>query len=349
MTSRMQEYSFTVTGYAGFEDEILRLRNANRSNAQTRGYLDWRYRGLVNAPEPKVFWIRSASGHAVGMSSLIFRRYWENNRQLHLAVLGDISLDANSRGKGLGQQLFKFVRRYIDEHLPDCSAFVIPNAAAQTGLTSAAWRIGGRLTSYVFLLDPTEKLHGLLRYRWLAMRVAWLIKKFISGILQFHLQQGCSMHLVAGPDDSFQALWKTLPKEGLILRDRGLASLTWRYADHPHEQFKFAKFTRSGELLGYVIFKLSQEDKTCFVYDIVVTKQEDLKSIVALFVMHCNDREDIGTIRLLLNDNHPYCRNLWMAGFIPRRASGVFQVYLPNGRAQEASCTWAITWGDKDI
>ncbi|MCI0563596.1 MAG: GNAT family N-acetyltransferase, partial [Nitrososphaera sp.] len=342
----MQDYSFTVTGYAGFEDEVLGLRNANRSKAQTRGYLDWRYRGLLNAPEPKVFWIKSSSGRAVGMSSLIFRPYWVNDRPLHLAVLGDISLDASLRGKGLGQKLLHFVTRYIDEHLPDCVGFVIPNSVAKKSLSLIGWRIGGKLIPHVFLLDSADKLHELVRNRWLATWAARRFRAIALGILRLNLKERCSMELIPAPDDSFEALWQNLPKVGLIVRDMGSGSLAWRYVDHPHHKFRFAKFTRAGDPIGFVIFSLSPEDHTGLVYDMVVRKQGDVKSIVAAFLMHCFAYESISTVRLLMNDDHPYCRGLWALGFVPRKAAAVFQVYTPKNRIQGSPSKWAITWGD---
>src|ERR1041385_5662786 len=99
------DLSLVLTGYAGHEEQVLRVRNANRSTEQTRGYMDWRYRQLPNMPPPCVAWLVSASGEAVGMAAAIFRAFWVNGVASHLAVVGDISLDERLRGKGFGQQL----------------------------------------------------------------------------------------------------------------------------------------------------------------------------------------------------------------------------------------------------
>ena len=349
MNSKTQDYSCIVTGYEGYEDEILRLRNSNRSNTQTRRYLDWRYGEWPDGHQPRVFWLMSVSGHRVGMASLIFRLYWVNNQPCHIAVLGDISLDASVRGKGLGQKLLQFLSEYIDEHLSDSLAFVIPNVTAQKSLTASGWKVGGKLIPFVFPLNPTEKLCRLFRSRWLAASVAWLFRKSVSSILRYHLKEGYSMHMVDEFDDSFEAFWRDFPKAGLTVRDRGVASLTWRYGNHPHHKFKVAKFVRKGQLWGYFVLDLSEQYRTCFVYEIIVREQSDVGCMVALLVEHCNNFEDINTIRLLLNDCHPYSRGLWRLGFIPRKSQGVFQVYSPNGLAQPAASTWAITFGDKDI
>ena len=50
--SELSEFSCAVTGFAGMESEILRLRNTNRESSETLAYLTWRYRASANAPPP---------------------------------------------------------------------------------------------------------------------------------------------------------------------------------------------------------------------------------------------------------------------------------------------------------
>src|SRR5690242_4981945 len=67
-----------VTCFHGFEDEILRLRNANRERAETLEYLFWRYQFTADAPEPRIFWLLSPDRERVGMAAVIFRPYRVN-------------------------------------------------------------------------------------------------------------------------------------------------------------------------------------------------------------------------------------------------------------------------------
>ena len=59
-------FSCTVTGSDGQEQEILRLRNANRDSPETLEYIDWRYQSSPDAPEPRVFWLLSPDGQRIG-------------------------------------------------------------------------------------------------------------------------------------------------------------------------------------------------------------------------------------------------------------------------------------------
>ena len=92
-TSDPTTLQFSVTGYSGYEDEILQVLNANRPVAMTRRWLDWRYDHTPDVPAPRIFWIRYGDQPAVGMAAVTFRRYWVYGEPRELAVLGDFSLN----------------------------------------------------------------------------------------------------------------------------------------------------------------------------------------------------------------------------------------------------------------
>ena len=56
------EVSCEVTGFAGFEQQILRLRNSNRDNPETLEYLRWRYESAPQDPPPCIFWLAGRTG-----------------------------------------------------------------------------------------------------------------------------------------------------------------------------------------------------------------------------------------------------------------------------------------------
>src|SRR5258705_13565456 len=85
------DLSLVLTGYAGNEEQVLRLRNANRSTVQTREYLDWRYRQLPDMPPPCIAWLMSAGGEAVGMAAAIFWGLWGGGGVGDVAVVRGMS------------------------------------------------------------------------------------------------------------------------------------------------------------------------------------------------------------------------------------------------------------------
>jgi|WetSurMetagenome_2_1015567.scaffolds.fasta_scaffold00064_37 hypothetical protein len=345
----MDNYTFHVTGFIGFEDEILRIRNANRSVVQTRNYLDWRYAKISGGPDPVVFWVRSSAGKNVGMASMIYRPYLMDNKPLYLGVIGDISLDSSLRGKGLGRQLLMYVKNHLDRNLPDTTAFVIPTEAAYKSLIAARWEFGGKLVPYLLILDPADKLTGLLKSRLLAkLATAPLTCLFLLSA-KLHIKKGQEIQIAGKPDSSFEVFWESVPKDNMILSDRSSGFLTWRYVNHPHEKFSVARLLNAGSLAGYLIFSSSKADGTIHIYDLIVGDQGDLLSMLSLFLTHVVRRGGYSSVRLPLGDKHPYCRNLWRIGFIQREAQASFLVHWPKGFAKSRPLKWSISLGDKDI
>ena len=269
---------FSFTGYTGFENEILQLHNVNRDVPKTRQWLDWRYARLFGAPAPRVFWIRSRDGQAVGMASLIYRRYWVNGRARDMAVLGDISVDEHMRRQGLGRALMGFMTRTMDSW-PNHAGLVIPTQAAERCLSASGWTTAGRLVPHVFLVDPTESLSRLLRHERLARGAASVFKRLVGAGLRLSVPRGSSLHIVDDVDETFDEFWRDLPKKNLFVRDMSQAALRWRYIRHPDYRFRVAKLVNEDGLAGYLIFEVSASDRTCRVYDVLVKRPRDLRRL----------------------------------------------------------------------
>lgn len=344
----MENYVFSVTSYAGFENEILGMRNANRNVVQTRKYLDWRYAKFLDAPDPLVFWIKSLSGETFGIASLIFRPFWVGNKSVYVAVLGDIALDVKLRGQGLGRRLMQYIKQYLQRNSPEQLAFVIPNNAAQKSLIAANWNKGGELIPYVLLYDPGKKLSRILKNELLAKLVTLPITILVTAAVRLRIKKGCEIQFIDNVDDSFDKLWTEISKENLVISDRGHMYLKWRYLAHPHEIFRIVKLTHGEDLAGYLIWKVSPAEKTCVIYDVLARNKKDLLCMLSLFILKIIQSDDIGTFRIVLNDSHPFRNALWKLGFIKRKAQGSFYVHWPT-EFLRSNLNWCLSQGDKDI
>ncbi|HVY07551.1 MAG TPA: GNAT family N-acetyltransferase [Burkholderiales bacterium] len=350
MSSQTDGFKLEKTSFASHAEEVLHMRNANRPIAQSAEYLAWRYQGLAGTQEPAIFWLRGKDGRAAGMASLIFRPYWLDNVKQDVAVLGDISLDSNLRGRGLGAVLLKFMTDHIREIEPDRLALVIPNAAAQRSLSSIGWVTPGRLIPHVLLLNAEHMLRRRVGgVGALAKGLAWPARQIVSALLRKARKPGYSLQLKTSLDDSFTGLWRDCDKTGAVIGDRDAETLAWRYANHPHIAFSFAKLLFGQTLAGYLVYSFSREDRECVIYDLVMRRPEESSCMLAMFAMEVSKDPEIGNIRLLLNDKHPYRANLRKLGFISREASGVFQVNGEKAREGKGSAQWILTGGDKDI
>jgi GNAT superfamily N-acetyltransferase len=342
-----QDYSCIVTEYVGNEQEVLRLRNASRDNLETREYVDWRYQMPPGTPGPKVFWLVSASGERVGMASLIFRPYWRNGSPVHVAVLGDISVAQSLRGRGLGQRLLRFTTEYLNEHCSDSHGFVIPTEAARRSLAAVGWSTAGELIPHVLAIHPEPQLRAVLRSVWLTQRVCQIYRSLARMLLRRHLMEDGTLQFVSEPDVSVGELWRDSAKDGRVMRDLGLQSLIWRYATHPRMKFTYAKLMCSGELRAFMVLTLDAESQACSIYDLLARSTADLSCILALCAIRAMEGRDVSTLRISVDDKHPYRRSIRKLGFLPRPRGSPFQVHPRSATAERIP--WSITSGDKDV
>lgn len=350
MRSGAGEYMIELTGYSGYEEQVLRLRNVNRSVAQTGEFLDWRYRILPGLPPPRVAWLLDPAGCPVGMAAAIFRSFCIDGVSSAVGVLGDISLDKRLRGAGFGQRLLAGLSRDL-EHMAGGGGrgFVIPTEAARRSLKALGWCDAGQLIPHVCLVDPSVQLTRRLGSGRFAAVLAWPVRAVLSLAARLQQRRGGEIELADDFDEQFDALWSSLPKTGLILGDRSRATLCWRYRDHPSRRFRIARFLRAGVLRGYVIFEMAEGDSELSIQDMVVAERGDLPCMLALFVSWCLGQHRLGTARVSLSEGHPHAASLWRLGFVPRAPQGRFQVLDGSSQGARFAGRWCLTAGDKDI
>jgi len=336
----------TSTGYDGMEEQILHVRNSNRDEAISRAYLDWRYLQGSSRP-PVIFWIQQQDGTTVGMASVIFRRFWVNNETQDIAVLGDISINTELRGQGISKQLFTYINSYIESH--DLFSFVMPNYLAMRGLCSTGWIKHDRLVSYVFILDPAEKLLKFIKIHKVAELTGRIFRLFFKRFYAFKSSMGLSMKVVDTYDSTFDSFWQDLPKHGTVMRDRSLQSLRWRYETHPQGKYLAAKFFHADRFVGYIIYR-NEQDSICSIYDMVAVKDDYVEPMAVLFIKTQLDDESVNIVRIGLNDGNRYGPLLRKAGLIRRDENNFIIIYRlsPDAVISENN-RWFNTAGDKDV
>jgi GNAT superfamily N-acetyltransferase len=339
-------FSCTVTGFEGFEQEVLRLRNANRDHPETLAYLKWRYQSSQDAPAPRVFWLSSPDGERIGMGSAIFRPYWIEGTRVQIAVLGDISVDTQWRGRGLGVRLVQFMTEWLDKHFPDRPALVIPTEPARRALLRAGWTTLGSLVPHVYVLDGTHYVRAIVRSEWLASRIALPLRSLASALTRLHVPGDGMLRLTKALDGPLLEFARNLPPAQGARRDLGPESLGWRYAQHPHTSFSFGAFSRAGQLRGWLVYEDASLEQTCSIYDAAAMTPADLRAMLALFILRGLGTPGLTSLRIVFNDKHPWTACLRGLGFFTRRPDTVFQVHSTNGNVE--TLAWCVTQGDKD-
>jgi GNAT superfamily N-acetyltransferase len=341
-----QAVSCSVTALGGSERQILRLRNANRERPETLEYLRWRYERAPGCPEPCIYWLLSGGGERIGMAAAIFRPYYINGRREPVAVVGDISLDARWRGRGLGRTLLGFVTTHLEEHYRRHAAFVIPTESARRALKACGWHTGGTLSPLVYVIEPAKYLKSRLRYAPLARALGDPIRSFSRLWVSRYVPPQGSLHFT----DSLAGLPGPLPGQtaphGIVVRDLSAATLEWRYARHPHTRFTFATLQHEGAVKALLVFEDSTLDGSCTIYELLADTAQDLRGLTALFIQHAWGPGRFTTLRTALDVRHPARSWLRHLGFIARPDDAVFQVHSASGVAE--GLRWRISLGDKD-
>ncbi len=345
-TPPVPQVACEVTGFLGHEEQILALRNSNRENPETLAYLRWRYECPPGTPEPCVFWLRSGTGEVLGMAAAVFRPYLIDGRSAHVAVIGDISVDADHRGRGLGQLLLRAMTEHLDRIAPGGYGLVIPTDSARRALEKVGWRTAGGLGSLVYVLDAEPHVRRLLRVPALARIVARVLRRFTDFLARRHVLPGGSLRLNPAPDAHTYAFLERLPAGEGVRRNLAPGSLEWRYVRHPHSRFTFATYWREGAVRGLLVFEDTTLGGTCSIYELFALTEEDLRGMLALFILRSSAAPGIATLRVALDAAHPARSALRRVGFISRPVEAVFQAHSTSGQAERAR--WRITQGDKD-
>jgi len=155
-----------------------------------------------------------------------------------------------------------------------------------------------------------------------------------------------SLHLKDTLDESLLEFARRLPPPDDAVHDLGPESLNWRYAQHPHTRFIFARFARSDETRGLLVFEDSTLEHTWSIYDLAAKTPADLRAMLTLFVQHALSEPDLVALRMTVDERHPCRTHLRRLGFIARRPDAVFQVHSRSGMAERL--VWCVTQGDKD-
>jgi len=340
----MEKITFAATSYRGYASEILRLRNNNRVNHQKLDYIEWRYMGEECPYPPGIFWVYLSDMH-VGMAAIVFRPYWVDGKLHYFAVLGDISLNEEMRGKGIGKKFLHFVSLQIETQSYYCS-FVIPNAAVKKSLDSCGWAVPESFAWYILFVDPVSKIYDLFKTRVIADLLSKIYRFIIKMRLSLISIEQYRIEKVKTFDESFDFLWQAYPKTGIIIRDRSTASLRWRYEKHPNVKYDAIKFIREDKFIGYIVYSLQKDG--CFIEDILILETKFIKPIIKLFINEIRKNKNVAIIRAKLNINHPYAAKLDEIGFIKRIEKDVFQTFTPDKKAFAPDCKWFVTRADKD-
>jgi len=349
-------FSYSMTGYEGNEENLLRLLNRNRATRQDRNYLDWRYLGEPASPPAILFWVHDEKGKRVGVSSLIFRAYCVDGEPCFFGVRGDTSLEKAFRGQGLGKGLFIYMMKHIDEQEYVCT-FGLANEASARASVAAGWTVQDSFLPYVLVIDPADKLFDLCKNRFAAERIGGMYGRFYKRRTRFFRHGEFRTVPAEEFDGSFDETWRRIRDRKGIMRRKDAPTLNWRYARHPQMKFLTKKVLKGHEVVGFAIYRIVRDVDgqgwnvvVCTIYDFCLTEREDVPLALKTLIRDLlDDTPEITSIRINMNEKNPEATGVQKAGFRKRGKDGVLTTYMRSGSIACRSNHWFMTLGDKDI
>jgi len=343
----MENFTFSSTPFIGYENEVLELLHRNRDEIFTKEYLRWRYLGETSPIAPVVFWVNNETGNRIGMCSFIFRKYWVNGEPIFFAVAGDTSLDEEYRGKGLAKKLFYFMNGYLEQNgLP--FALAMANESFCRAASAAGWKIDQVIVPNVYILDWMLFIRRRVSNGF-AIKIIGTILNIFTGKNRTCRTDNCFTYTIAnGIDPSFDEFWDDFDKTNIIVKDRSAAVLQWRYDSLYKNTYSFFQVHKNGILSGYFIYTISEKG-VCSVSDFVMKDKSIVPSAVNLFVNYLKGLKRVGSVRIGINDRHPYSFNFKKLGFVKRKSEGCFMIYALDKNFFSNDFARFIAKGDKDI
>lgn len=348
-----ENLSFSIAQYADCVEELVAFRNKNRAIQRNQSYFDWRYQQRPCDLRPVILWAKRA-GQAVGALSVFPHDYFIRDKEYPVGMLGDISVNPEFRGQGIGGLMFRYLKG-IDLQQQLSGGIVIPNDDAARPLEKAGWDEAGIIERYVKILDVSDRLSNVNKgARWTAILAGiinqvmrWTSYEQLSQIITSSDLEGA---VVGEVDSRFDDLWHRSDKRGRILGVRNAAYLRWRYQNHPTNRYLIFTLSQSTSLMGYVIYQM--RDEKCIVEDLYAESGGRLTfQLLGQFLSHARG---LGAHSITVNVNRSYFRFPWRGfGFVKRLDSQRFMITatssgigIPHG---SESYGWHVTTGDKDV
>lgn len=342
-----EKVSFDVTPYCGNENDVIRLFNKNRSEKKSRTYMDWRYKGEKSENPALIFWVLDSKKNRIGMTALIFRSYLVSGKPCIFGIGGDASINIEFRSRGIGKEFFIFIRKFMEN--VDYPCFALANEEAKNALISARWKIEDGIVSYVFILDASEKIAEKIKNKFVYKLFVNLFNRSLMMRLKLIHTRKIKYKEVKDFGKLHETFFKKVESNGFITRDRNMSTIRWRYIDHPQNEYVIEQAAIDNDIIGIIIYHFSG-DKKIVINDFVVIKTAYVKSVMSGFIQDKKNKNNVlSSIRLVMNNKHPYAKILRRVGFFKRNEEGSLVVFSSEKTQNIDNHRWFITYGDKDI
>lgn len=340
----MSDVTFRTLPFAQCADTVAAFRNSQREAQRDAAYFDWRYVARPSGLPAHVTLGFDAGGQTVAAASLIPHDFRVADTPVKAGMIGDVSVAASMRGRGLAAQLIARLRDDAFARGLD-ACFVLPNKELTGALTRCGFIHAGSILRAIRLLS----IRGRLQRRLGA--IGGLAGAVFDGVLRAvgNLQDGTppAPFTTATPasfDARYDALWARVKKTdaGLALRDA--TWLGWRFTSKPGGHYRIFEISRGAELAGYIVHH--REDDLVYVDDFLAADAEAAQWLGRAFAVAARKGAwgDAIQVRYVEQPAIP----VPFAGRYLRRADSQAVMWVARDGSPQAR-HWYVTPADKDV
>ena len=222
----------------GDESQILAL--FNRSFHTVRTLEHWRWKFLNNPAGRERISLAFLDQQLVAQYAGYPVRFFDHGRQIEANHIGDTMTDPAVRhlGRGPSSVLGRTARHFYENHCAGKVAFNFGFNVANIQKFSIRFLGSDRVESVPYRQRELRSSP----FRALSRAERWI--------------KGCSLNLVTGMSDEFDALFaRVAPAYGFILV-RDAAYLRWRYLECPDTAYALVGIRKWGKLVGWIVFRI---------------------------------------------------------------------------------------------
>ncbi|OPY61751.1 MAG: hypothetical protein A4E56_01822 [Pelotomaculum sp. PtaU1.Bin065] len=335
-----------------FREEIIQLWKENL-NGLSRERFDWFYkRNPLGSP---VTWcaVDNANGAFVGCNSLYPRSILISNKHAVAGIAADFAISRSHRVFGPSLQLQRSITTQVHEKGFEFS-LCWPNKSAAGVFTRAGYRCLGEAAVWVKVLRFGKKLETIITNPFLRSVAAFFADLYVGIIEWLGLlgSQGKRENVVSREVHSvFDKLKGLSAFEDLLIFEKDLAYLNWRYVENrTDEYFFYSSFSeKSKQLIGYLVYSI--KDMVVTVWDMNARDLASAKTILLDFSRHMR-KSGMVSIGMVFLGNERLQNVFKQAVFVRKNTGRYVSIYCDKEQIRERvgrENNWILFEGDLDL
>jgi hypothetical protein len=325
-------------------DELLSVLQRNLRDVPHESRFSWLY---VNNPAgPAHSWfLCDDRGSAVGIASLIPRMVWIGQTSAACGQVADFGVDVPFRSLG---PAIKLQRCTFEPVLQGELAFCYDCPPHDLGMAMFD-RLGlketCRMQGYVKLLRADRQLERLLGNS--AGRLASAVTNPLLRLRSSRSTASDRIDFNSYKDDftdEFSRLDLAMRSDDTVRNRRSAEDLNWRFRHNPLQHFEVITARAQGDLLGYLIYSVSEDD--AYVFDLFARNLSEIGPELLNALTSILQGRPVQTIRAQLPKGSPSVSVFVNAGFSLRGDGARIVAFSQSGGRLVQSTQWQFQHSD---